>query len=707
MTDTGRFKNIKRHCSNGLDYCKKGCRKCAEGFKRCNEAYKRSFLCKRVKNKNLFRAILQNILLSYSILLLCQLIFILVNYNEYSSAISDNGWWMILKGNIAFATPAICYLNSLYILLLLFPLHYKEGKLMQRITKLAFVIPNALGVVAELCDCIYTRFTNQRTTFKVFKEFENENNITQIIGRNAMSNWWLIIIGIIIIWLLVRLYTPARKHFGRPFMHYVNIFGETTRYYIWHIVMLLIVVPLMIIGIRGGIGKTVRPITLSNAYEYVKTPEATNLVINTPFAIIRTALVKPFKKRSYYSEEELESIYTPVKQPAPGAQPNKKNVVVIILEGFGKEYIGAYNPRSTGSLTPALDKIIEDSKSYLYSYGNGSKSIDGMPSILSSIPMFVEPFITSSADFDHVSGLAKELGNIGYSSAFFHGAPNGSMGFLAYSNRTGFDEYYGLTEYEKRHGDNDFDGTWAIWDEPFLQYYAECMNEMEEPFITSVFTATSHEPFKIPSAYQDVFRGGSDPFLKSVEYSDYALGQFFEYASKQSWFQNTLFVITADHTNHSTAERYLTASGRMEVPVIFYSPTGEYPFEPGIDTTMIAQQIDIMPTVLEYVGYDRPHISFGKSLISTPAEESYAVNYGNEAFRYYKGEYILFYNRDSEAPISMYNLRKDVLMKENILGKCDVQEEMTRELRAIIQQYMNRMVDDRLTIETDVKKTEE
>lgn len=695
MTNNGTFKKAKD--------------KITEGFKYCKNAYSKSFFSKQVKSRNIFRAVIQNFILSYCVLLLCQFIFLLTNYSEYANAINDNGWWMIIKGNIVFATPAVCYINSLYILLLLFPLHYKEGKVMQQITKLAYVIPNALGVIAELSDCIYVRFTHQRTTFNVFKEFGNEENILKIIVNNAIQHWWLLIIGIIIIWCLHKLFTPARKNFGKALLRYIKIFGETARYYVWHITALLIIAPLMVIGIRGGVGKSVRPTTLINAYEYVKTAEATAIVINTPFSIIRTVMAKSFEPRKWFDDEELENIYTPVKQAVTGSILNKKNVVVIILEGFGKEYIGAYNPRSTGTLTPALDKVIEKSRSYLYSYGNGSKSIDGMPSILSSIPMLVEPFVTSDASLNHVSSLAKELGNIGYKSAFFHGAPNGSMYLQAYANQSGFNEYYGRTEYELENGNGDFDGTWAIWDEQFLLYYAECMNRIEEPFITSVFTATSHEPFKIPESYNDVFRGGDDPFLKSVQYTDYALGRFFEYASRQKWYQNTLFVITADHTNHSVEERYRTASGLMEVPVIFFSPTGEYPFEPGIDPTKIAQQIDIMPTVLDYIGYDKPYIAFGKSLISTPAEECFAINYGNELFRYYKDDYILLFNGDKNNPhpISLYNLREDILMKENILNNCDVQNEMVQEIMAIIQQYMNRMVYDRLTIETDNKVTED
>ena len=666
-------------------------------FKKIRKRYKESFLSRKRRERSPLRAIMQNLLSAYLILLLCQLVFMIANRETYATALENNAWWMLLKGNIVFATPAVCYLNALYILLTLFPLHYKEGKVMLCLTKWAFVLPNAAGVIANLCDCIYVRYTGRRTTWDIFNEFSNDGNIGKVIGIEVMGNLWLLAVGILLILAIYKLYTPAAKELKKHTL---------AKYHIQHTALLLIIVPLMVIGIRGGVGKSVRPITLSNANAYVTAPGEATLVLNTPFSIIRTAGRKPFAVKRYFAESEANVIYTPVKHYS-GATAYRKNIVVLIVESFGKEYIGAYNPRPEGSLTPFLDSLIKRSRSYLHSYGNGRKSIDGMPSVLSSIPMFVTPFISSSASLNNISSIAGELGKTGYRSAFFHGAPNGSMGFMAYAKASGFEQYYGKEEYEASpfyRGRDDFDGTWAIWDEPFLQYYAQCMNSMEEPFVTAMFTASSHHPFNIPAEYKETFTAGGDPFLKCVQYTDYALQKFFDYAEKQSWYGNTLFVITADHTNHSIEERYRTPSGEMEVPVIFFSPQGETPFEPGIDSTMIAQQIDIMPTVLEYVGYDRPFIAFGKSLISTPSEESYAVNYANETYRYYKGEYILLYNGENDTPLSMFNLRNDIMMKNNILGSSSVQHGMVRELQAIIQQYMERMTGNRLTIENDTIK---
>lgn len=664
-------------------------------LEKAKKAYEGGSFDKRRRERGILRAIVQNFLLSYLILLLCQLVFILANRKIYAG--NESEWLMILKGNLVFATTAICYMNALYTLIILFPLHYKEGKAMQCMAKWAFILPNAAGVIANLCDCIYVRYTGRRTTWDIFNEFSNDSNIGKVIGIEVMDNLWLLAIGIFLIYALYKFYTPATKKLNER---------SLIRYYIGHTILLVLIVTLMVIGIRGGVGKSVRPITLSNANAYVTAPGEAALVLNTPFSIIRTAGRKPFAIKRYFTESEADTIYTPVKHYS-NAAANRKNIVVLIVESFGKEYIGAYNPRPDGSLTPFLDSLIKRSRSYLHSYGNGRKSIDGMPSVLSSIPMFVTPFISSSASLNNISSIAGELGEIGYNSAFFHGAPNGSMGFMAYAKASGFDKYYGKEEYEASpfyKGKDDFDGTWAIWDEPFLQYYAKCMDSMEEPFVTAMFTASSHHPFNIPAEYKEIFTAGGDPFLKCVQYTDYALQQFFGYAEKQPWYGNTLFVITADHTNHSIEERYRTPSGEMEVPVIFFSPQGEAPFEPGIDSTMIAQQIDIMPTVLEYVGYDNPFIAFGKSLISTPAKESFAVNYANETYRYYKGDHILLYNGESDTPVSMFNLRNDIMMKNNILGNSSVQHDMVRELQSIIQQYMERMTGNRLTIDNDTKK---
>ncbi len=643
---------------------------------------------KKEKNRNIAIALLLNILLAYSAQAICRIIFIAANYNLYADSLHNNPLWQLLKGSLLFDTSAVCYLNIPYILLLLLPLHYKEGNTMQALTRTFFVVGNGIGMIANLCDVVYVPFTGRRTTWSVFTEFSNEGNMLQIIGSEIVSHWYLVAIGILLLWLLNRLYSTAR-----------NTEKSLAHYYIMRTILLAIVAPLIIFGIRGGIGKAVRPITISNANQYISRPDEAAIVLNTPFSLIRTIGKSPFKEVHYHSDEVLENIFSPLRHYAGDSVANKKNIVIFIMESFGKEYIGAYNPhQERESLTPFLDSLINVSRSYAYSYGNGRKSIDGMPSVLSGIPMFVEPFFVTPASLNRVSGIAGELGKEGYHTAFFHGAPNGSMGFQAFAKTTGFQEYYGMNEFNAsadHNGMNDFDGTWAIWDEPFFQFYYETMERLPQPFITAMFSASSHHPFRIPDEYIDRFKEGAVPIHKCVQYTDNALRKFFEKAKTSEWFDNTLFIITADHSNQSIEEEYQTSSGFFEVPIIFYSPTGDAPFDAGIDSTLVAQQTDIMPTILEYTGYSRPFLSFGKSLISCSPQDSYAVNYTNETYQYYKDRYILLF--DGNRTTAVYDIRNDHLMQNNLANdSLPFQKQMECELKAIIQQYMQRMLNDRL-----------
>ena len=168
--------------------------------------------------------------------------------------------------------------------------------------------------------------------------------------------------------------------------------------------------------------------------------------------------------------------------------------------------------------------------------------------------------------------------------------------------------------------------------------------------------------------------------------------RFFETASKEPWFKNTLFVLTADHTNQNEHAEYQTEAGIFSIPIIFYTPDGSLQGKrPGI-----SQQIDIMPTVLGYLGYDRPYVAFGCDLLNTPPEETYAVNYLDGIYQFFKGDYLLQF--DGRQSIALYNFKEDVLLKHNLLGQTDVQQPMENQLKAIIQQYMERMNGNQLVV---------
>ena len=400
---------------------------------------------------------------------------------------------------------------------------------------------------------------------------------------------------------------------------------------------------------------------------------------------------------TFASLDASAKFFNPIHTPNAEVKANKKNVVILIVESFGREYIGAYNTQLEGGrykgYTPNVDKLIKESTVFEYSYANGHKSIDGMPSSLCGIPMFIEPFILTPASMNEYTGIPGHLSKWGYQTAFFHGANRGSMGFLAFANKIGFQKYYGRQDYaqDKRFGgDADFDGNWGIWDEPFLQYYCAKMGEMKQPFMTALFTVSSHHPFVVPDKYKDQFKGGQLPIHKCIRYTDMAIGRFFESARKQPWFKNTIFILVSDHTNQSNHQQYKTDIGEFSAPFILYDPSGEIKPEKRAG---IAQQTDIMPTVFGILGYNKPYLSFGCDLLKTPPQQTYALNYINGVYQYTKNGYTMQF--DGNRVTGIYSL-KDLLMQHNLVGKVPEQAQMERELKAIIYQYMYRMVNNKL-----------
>ena len=628
-------------------------------------------------------ALAVNLLLIFVLYFIARIVFLLKNYAFYKDNLDFSHLMEIFGGGLVFDTSAILVTNIPYIaLLLLTP--------WRQVAKWVYTIINSLALAINLADSVYFRFTMRRTTTTVFSEFQNENNLMGVFATEMINHWYLVLLFVLLVAALWKLYrTPGEA----------NPMHCWWKWYPSQVLLLAAVAPFVVAGIRGGFATAVRPITISNANQYVDRPVEAALVLNTPFSIYRTIGKNVFEVPQYFSsEEEMAAVYSPIHTPSDTMPSKKKNVVVLIVESFGREYIGALNKNLENGqykgYTPYVDELVSKSVTFSRSFCNGRKSIDGMPSILSSIPMFVEPFFLTPASMNDVSGIAKLLVGEGYQTAFFHGAQRGSMGFMAFARSTGFQDYYGREDFNadsRFDGDKDFDGMWAIWDEPFLQYYATKMSEMKEPFMTAVFTASSHHPYEIPEKYREVYPEEGIIMHKCIRYTDMAIGKFFEKVSKEPWFKNTIFVMTSDHTNMSDHDYYQTDIGGFCSPIIIYEP-GNTERQPEIQNK-IAQQIDIMPTVMGMLGYQKPYFGFGIDLLNTPAEETWAVNYLNGIYQYVKHGHVLQF--DGTQTKAVYALT-DSLMQHNLAGKVPEQPQMERELKAIIQQYMERMTQDRL-----------
>lgn len=591
----------------------------------------------------------------------------------------------MFAGGTKFDISAIMFINAFYVLLFLLPLPFRYSKTYQSVLKWFFVVTNGLALAANTTDFIYFDFILKRTTTDVFM-FAQEGNIGTLLKLFLIDYWYglLFWIGQMVLFVFLYNKTDLKKPEA----------VKKIPYYISSVLWIAISGYFSVIAMRGGFTGTTRPITLGNAGKYTEKPLEMAIVLNTPFTLIKTVDKKPLPAKSYFSDDELTKIYNPVHQPNDSNKFRNDNVVILIIESMGREYIAALNTDldqgKYQGYTPFLDSLVKESKVFVRGFANGRKSIDALPSVVASIPSVVQPFVTSKYATNKISSLASLLKEQGYRTAFFHGAPNGSMGFESFMKVAGYENYFGMTEYAN---DSDFDGSWGIWDEEFLQYFARKMEDMEEPFHTSFFSVSSHHPFKIPEKYNGTFKKGTRKIHIPIQYTDRALKKFFDKAKETDWYKNTLFVITADHTNQSQHQKYKTSVGQYAVPVVFYHP-GDSSLK-GMDST-VTQQLDIMPTVLGYLNYPGDYLSFGFNVLDKP-EASFAINYKNSTYQVIQDDYVLQFR--NEKSVALYNYEKDPLQKNNLLQK-NTSRVVKMELlvKAFIQQYNNRMINNLLTV---------
>ena len=615
---------------------------------------------------------------------ICRILFYLFNTPSFPK-VTFMSFMTIMKGGLMFDISALLYLNAIYILLCILPFNFTFSNWYEKGLKILFMVVNGVGIAFNLIDIVYYRYILKRTTAGMFDVAAFDAGNTNLIRRFFYDFWYipfLLIILLVSLSILYSLVKPKPFRIRNPYIYFLS-----------GIPVIAIVFGLSVMGMRGGWRHSTRPINMNNAGAFVSTPEEMALVQNTPFCIFRTWGKKAFIHKSYFSsEDELNLIYSPVHVPDSIGVARKDNVVIIILESFSRAFVGSLNPQFEDphdrSYTPFLDSLIHESLIFPNAFANGRKSIDAIPSVTAGIPALVLPYVISERSGNNINSIASLLSVQGYQSAFFHGAPNGSMGFDAFTKIAGFQNYFGRNEYGK---EGDFDGVWGIWDEPFFQFFAQGMNKMHEPFATTIFSVSSHHPYEVPEKYKGKFPEGKMPIDKCIRYTDHSLQKFFDTARKMPWFKNTLFVITADHAVDSGIREYYTAVNYFAIPILFYKPDGSLK---GVDEGL-AEQIDIMPTILSYLNYPYPYIAFGHNLLDKNSKH-FVINYIQDSYQFLSGDYAFYMTDDNLTAI--YNRKVDPELKKNLIGEVNFPDELQLQ-KAIIQQFNNRMADNRMVID--------
>jgi phosphoglycerol transferase MdoB-like AlkP superfamily enzyme len=242
---------------------------------------------------------------------------------------------------------------------------------------------------------------------------------------------------------------------------------------------------------------------------------------------------------------------------------------------------------------------------------------------------------------------------------------------------------------------NDHDGHWGIWDLEYLNYFSNQLNTKKEPFFSSVFTLSSHDPYKIPKKFKGKFKEGELPIHKTVRYTDYALKEFFASAKKQKWFDNTIFIITADHTSYSKEEYFYSPTGKYEIPLLFYSPKL---IKPGFNDSSTVSHCDIFPSIMSLCNIKDSIFSLGRNVFEP--QKGYSLNYDNGLLQIIQYPYCLRMSQNGKT--KMHLQTKEMKNNGDIITQFDdtdaTQKELSERLKAKHQYYLYSLLNNRYFI---------
>lgn len=629
------------------------------------------------------------ILTHFLILILCYTVYRIgfFAFNAHSfSEVSVSEFLSLAFSGYRFDIAAICMLNLLFFFLYALPINNYKVKWYAILLKIVFLVPNILVMMFEVADWMYYPFNQRRSNAEVLDIVSRKADFINILPSFLRDYWYLFVIALAFVIVFIKLINVLNKRINAKYFQTTQTVSY--KYYLTQSLQLLLVIALGILGIRGGF--QLIPISIRDAI-IVTTNDKTPIVLNTTFSIITTYGNKKMDRLHLVPYEEAQQIVQTTKQYTGGKPFIQKNIVIIGMESFSKEFTKLTN--GTKSYTPFLDSLMNYSLVFDNAYSNALQSAFGVPAILASIPGLLDKsFSTSAFANNKINSFASLLKPLGYHTSFFHGGNNGSMSFDIFSKNAGYDLYFGRTEYSN---DKDFDGNWGIWDEPFLQKVADEMDKIPQPFHSFVFNINSHPPYDIPEKYLTVLKEDGIPVFTAVRYADYAFQEFFKKIAKAPWFSNTIFVFTADHASPwASNDFYQNKVGKFQIPIFIYDPSATL-VQAGYNHNL-TQQLDILPTVMNLIHYPYPYFAFGKDVLQEP---SYVITKSGQEITFIQDSLrILVANNTLQGA---YMFPADSLNTDNLMQNpqfATAVDAIFFQWKCYMQVYNNDMLDNKLYI---------
>jgi len=562
-------------------------------------------------------------------------LFFIANYFDEFSQLPTSDLAQIVPKSIGLDISFVAYLSAIITLFLFFNTHIVSTRFNSFISRLIyfinafFIVVSALIIGGEIS--LYAEWGTKLN----FKAVSHLTNPTEVLATATFSNYITMLIAIFIAVVYVKIYEAfVHKDFLSEKYHLKDL--------VFNLIKLPIVLGILLLLIRGGWQEI--PINLSDAY-FSRNIIANDVAVNSNWNLIQNLLKNksnfngnPYEK---YSKEEVEKYIIELQQKNDSVtyvlNTKTPNIVFVLLESWSAD-----NVESLGGLkgiTPNFKELEKEGLLFTEFYSNGWTSDQAMSSIFSSFPVFPYVSIINQTDKARkLPSLNKSLKE--YHSSYFFG------GQLTYGNIKGYLLSQGFDLVKDGDSFSHLpSGSLGAHDEYMFSEFKNELSKLPQPFMSALFTISSHSPYDFPAQHKLSFDSKEDKYVNSVAYTDKCLGDFMISIKDEDWYPNTLFVIVADHSHNSPMNRRVAQREKFHIPMLWYGEALNIEFR-GRKWDMVSSHIDITPTILsqldielenDYSGFDalnRNNIGFapysfirGYGMVKKNSNYAYSINY--------------------------------------------------------------------------------
>jgi phosphoglycerol transferase MdoB-like AlkP superfamily enzyme len=621
----------------------------------------------------LFANIFKLLSLFFLLFLLARVALLFAYPDDFQNLSIEQIFHAFLQGAIHFDTSILFLLIGIPIILTLLPLRWSTSRVWHWLVGWYGFLVFTASLFILVGDLIYFGQVHRHAGHELGAAIHTD---PQLLLSIAIEAYWMYLILFVVLFLGVfKLWRMGMKGL------YIDPYFERPSFKV-RMPLIIIILALMILGIRGSI--TSKPIKPVYAFENVSMAEG-HLALNGVFTTFHALNSEPREDTNFFlwddavetvrqiiasKHESSPDIVYPLMRDRQSPTPQKKapNIVILLLESWDFEHLDATREQAglkPFDVTPNFNQPVKEGLLFTRFYANGQRSIDAIAAILTGIPAIPgSGYLGEGVESNHFAWLGQMAKARGYNTYMLQGSRRASFYLDKIAPLAGFDTYRGAQDFSPSFHKDSKQPAWGGWDYDVLMNAHEQFASSDKPFAGFVFTVSTHTPFGVPGSQWQPYpeKTPKEKYLNSLFYADWALGEFFNKAKTSGYYDNTIFILTADHV--TGLGKNVDILAQHHIPALIIAPG----LTAGVNT-QVGSQVDMIPTIIDLAGWQARHASLGTSLVEDHPERSAFIR-RNSIIGNIEGDGVL-----------LHNYKKRVHFE----GKAESAESMQKRLLSTIQ----------------------